>query len=84
MSSLVLGNPDKKYEKTPHNAGFLCIDEICRRHDIQLAGMGHLAAEKTVCGQPVVLVKPMTYMNESGQVVQKLRKMFAFDLPGCW
>jgi len=77
-----LGNPDKKYEKTPHNAGFLCIDEICRRHDIQLAGMGNLlqCRKTTICGQPVVLVKPMTYMNESGAVLQKLKKMFVFDL----
>lgn len=76
-----MGNPDKKYEKTPHNAGFLCIDEICRRHDIKLAWMGNsLQYKKTaLCGQPVILVKPMTYMNESGLVLQKLKKMFAFD-----
>jgi PTH1 family peptidyl-tRNA hydrolase len=76
-----LGNPDKKYEKTPHNAGFLCIDEICRRHDVQLAGMGNiLQYRKTALfGQPVVLVKPMTYMNESGLAVHKLQKMFTFD-----
>ena len=75
-----MGNPDKKYEKTPHNAGFLCIDEICRRHDIQLAGMGNILQYKktAICGQPVVLVKPMTYMNESGLAVQKLQKMFDF------
>jgi PTH1 family peptidyl-tRNA hydrolase len=76
-----LGNPDKKYEKTPHNAGFLCIDELCRRHEIQLAGMGNLLQYRktTICGQTVILVKPMTYMNESGLVVQKLKKMFTFD-----
>jgi PTH1 family peptidyl-tRNA hydrolase len=76
-----LGNPDKKYEKTPHNAGFLCIDEICRRHDVQLAWMGNvLQFKKTaIGGQAVVLVKPMTYMNESGLALQKLNKMFSFD-----
>jgi PTH1 family peptidyl-tRNA hydrolase len=76
-----LGNPDKKYEKTPHNAGFLCIDELCRRQDIQLSGLGKILQYKktTICGQEVVLVKPMTYMNESGLAVQKLQKMFAFD-----
>ncbi|HSQ34988.1 MAG TPA: aminoacyl-tRNA hydrolase [Candidatus Binatia bacterium] len=76
-----MGNPDKKYEKTPHNAGFLCIDELCRRHAIELAGTGAvLRYRKTVlCGQPVVLVKPMTYMNESGLVLQKLKKMFGFE-----
>jgi PTH1 family peptidyl-tRNA hydrolase len=76
-----LGNPDKKYEKTPHNAGFLCIDEICRRHDIQLAGIGNMLQYKktAICGQPVILVKPMTYMNESGLAVRKLKKMFTFE-----
>jgi PTH1 family peptidyl-tRNA hydrolase len=43
--------------------------------------MGNLLQYKKtqLCGQPVVLVKPMTYMNESGQAVQKLKKMFTFD-----
>jgi PTH1 family peptidyl-tRNA hydrolase len=77
-----LGNPDKKYEKSPHNAGFLCIDEICRRHEIRLAGMGDILLYKKtkIGGQEVVLAKPMTYMNESGQAVNKLRRMFAFNL----
>jgi peptidyl-tRNA hydrolase, PTH1 family len=59
----------------------LCIDEICRRHDLQLAGMGSLLQfRKTeLGGQTVVLVKPMTYMNESGLVLPKLKKMFSFD-----
>ncbi|MCX6554381.1 MAG: aminoacyl-tRNA hydrolase [Candidatus Aminicenantes bacterium] len=76
-----MGNPDKKYEKTPHNAGFLCIDELCRRHDLQLAGLGKLMQYKktTIGGQSVVLAKPMTYMNESGLALQKLKKIFAFD-----
>jgi len=52
-----LGNPDKKYEKTPHNAGFLCIDELCRRHDVQLAGLGSLLQYRktAINGQAVVL-----------------------------
>jgi PTH1 family peptidyl-tRNA hydrolase len=76
-----LGNPDKIYEKSPHNAGFLCIDEICRRHDIVLAGMGRILQYKKaiVGGHDVVLAKPMTYMNESGLAVHKLQKMFSFD-----
>jgi PTH1 family peptidyl-tRNA hydrolase len=43
--------------------------------------MGNLLQYKKtqLCGQPVVLAKPMTYMNESGQAVQKLKKMFTFD-----
>ena len=76
-----MGNPDKNYEKSPHNAGFLCIDEICRRHGIALAGMGRILQYKKaiVGGRDVVLAKPMTYMNESGLAVHKLQKMFSFD-----
>ncbi len=78
-----MGNPDRKYEKTPHNAGFLCVDELCRRHGVELAGLGGLLQFKKtrINGHEVVLAKPMTYMNESGQAVQKLRRMFDFDLP---
>jgi PTH1 family peptidyl-tRNA hydrolase len=77
-----LGNPDRKYEKTPHNAGFLCIDELCRRHGIELSGLGGMLQFKKsrINGHDVVLAKPMTYMNESGLAVQKLRRMFDFDL----
>lgn len=77
-----MGNPDRKYEKTPHNAGFLCVDELCRRHGVELAGLGALLQFKKtrIHGRDVVLAKPMTYMNESGQAVQKLRRMFDFDL----
>jgi len=77
-----LGNPDRKYEKTPHNAGFLCVDELCRRHGVELSGLGGmLQFKKTrVNGHEVVLAKPMTYMNESGLAVHKLRRMFDFDL----
>ncbi|MCJ7524244.1 MAG: aminoacyl-tRNA hydrolase [Candidatus Aminicenantes bacterium] len=75
-----MGNPDKIYEKSPHNAGFMCIEEICRRHDIALAGLGRILHYKKarICGQDVVLAKPMTYMNESGLAVHKLQKMFSF------
>jgi len=77
-----LGNPDRKYEKTPHNAGFLCVDELCRRHGVELSGLGGmLQFKKTrINGHEVVLAKPMTYMNESGLAVHKLRRMFDFDL----
>ncbi len=78
-----MGNPDKKYERTPHNAGFLCVDELCRRHGVELTGLGGmLQFKKTrINDHEVVLAKPMTYMNESGLAVQKLRRMFDFDLP---
>lgn len=67
-----LGNPGGKYEKTRHNVGFMVIDELAKRWNIQvnqskckaLIGEGHVA------GQKVALIKPMTYMNLSGESVR--------------
>lgn len=58
----------------------MCIDELCRRHDILLAGLGGVVHFKKarIGGQDVVLAKPMTYMNESGLAVHKLHRMFDF------
>lgn len=60
----------------------MCIDELCRRHGVELANLGGiLCFRKTrILGSDVVLVKPMTYMNESGQAAAKLRRMFDVDL----
>jgi PTH1 family peptidyl-tRNA hydrolase len=60
----------------------LCIDELCRRHGIELAGLGGVLRfrKARINGSDVVLAKPMTYMNESGQAAAKLRRMFAIDL----
>ena len=63
-----MGNPGREYEKTPHNAGFACIDELCRRYHIDLGRMGGvLEFKKTVIeGAEIILAKPMTFMNNSG------------------
>jgi PTH1 family peptidyl-tRNA hydrolase len=69
-----LGNPDPEYQWTPHNLGFLAVDELASRGGIRverpegkaLVGRGKLA------GQEVVLAKPQTYMNLSGVSVREL------------
>ncbi len=69
-----LGNPGSKYENTRHNMGFAVIDELASRAGIEvnvnrekgLTGMGVLAGEK------VLLVKPLTYMNLSGECAAPL------------
>jgi peptidyl-tRNA hydrolase, PTH1 family len=69
-----LGNPDPEYQWTPHNLGFMAVDELANRGSIRverpetkaLVGRGKLA------GEEVVLAKPQTYMNLSGISVREL------------
>lgn len=69
-----LGNPGKRYEHTRHNVGFLTVDLLAERHGIKVNKIKHkaLVGEGTVCGQKVLLVKPQTYMNLSGQSVREV------------
>ncbi|MDR1253767.1 MAG: aminoacyl-tRNA hydrolase [Oscillospiraceae bacterium] len=66
-----LGNPGIKYENTPHNAGFLAIDHIIEKEKIKsnFLKFKSLCAEATLEGKHVLLVKPQTFMNLSGQAV---------------
>ena len=69
-----LGNPDKEYQATRHNVGFMAADEIFRRHsfsDFKKKAQG-LVAQGEIAGEKVLLVKPMTYMNLSGNCVGEL------------
>ena len=69
-----LGNPDPEYQWTPHNLGFMAVDELANRGGIRverpeakaLVGLGKLA------GEEVILAKPQTYMNLSGISVREL------------
>jgi PTH1 family peptidyl-tRNA hydrolase len=67
-----LGNPGSEYEATRHNAGFWFVDLLAREHGGRFSSQRKLhgdAAEITVAGQRIRLLKPMTYMNLSGQAV---------------
>ena len=74
-----LGNPTKKYEKTRHNMGFDCIDELSRRFSARLKPSRFNArvgkASVPGVGQ-VLLVKPYTYMNASGNAIAPLVKYY--------
>ena len=69
-----LGNPGPEYQITPHNLGFLTVDRVAERNGVRmnrkeamaLAGMG------AVGNRPVILAKPQTFMNLSGQSVRQL------------
>ena len=77
-----LGNPDPEYQWTPHNLGFLAVDELANRGGIRverpeakaLVGSGKLA------GKEVLLAKPQTYMNLSGISVRELLAKYALDV----
>jgi peptidyl-tRNA hydrolase, PTH1 family len=66
-----LGNPGREYARNRHNAGFMVVDELARRHDGSWRGkFGGRLAEVRIDGHRVALLKPDTYMNESGRAVK--------------
>ena len=67
-----LGNPAMKYAGTRHNIGFGVIDELADRWNIRVADsrMRGLAGSGIIAGEKVILVKPMTFMNLSGECVR--------------
>lgn len=66
-----LGNPGKEYEKTRHNAGFMCIDKVATACNLRFDTKKFKAELATgfVNGEKVILMKPQTYMNLSGEAV---------------
>lgn len=69
-----LGNPEKKYENTRHNIGFDVIDAIAEKYSIAVREKGFKAlyGKGVIEGQRVILVKPQTYMNLSGESVREV------------
>src|SRR5919109_691703 len=72
-----LGNPGRRYERTRHNAGWLVLDELARRHDGSWRSKfsGSLA-EIRLGDARLALLKPETYMNESGRSVTAAARFF--------
>src|SRR5512143_31594 len=66
-----LGNPGRKYERTRHNAGFMAVDELASNlhTDIDQEKFFALIGKARLDSEQVVLLKPQTYMNESGRAV---------------
>jgi PTH1 family peptidyl-tRNA hydrolase len=66
-----LGNPGEEYARTRHNIGFQCVNLVARRHGLDFDGKRAKArvAEGQIAGQRVVLAKPFTYMNLTGQSI---------------
>ena len=76
-----LGNPTKKYEHTRHNVGFDCLDILAARLTVKISrSMSRAHIGKGIIGkEKVVLAKPQTFMNLSGQAVQSLMRFYRID-----
>lgn len=77
-----LGNPGTRYANTRHNLGFWVVDQIAERWNISLSKRKFQAAvgEGIIHGEKVLLVKPQTFMNRSGECVGPLMRFFGASL----
>lgn len=77
-----LGNPGPKYDGTRHNVGFEVVDRLAHRHGITMSTEKFHAwyGKGEIGGEPVVLLKPTTFMNRSGQSVQAAGRFFKLTL----
>ncbi len=76
-----LGNPGKKYVGTRHNIGFEALDAVAAKYgiDIKKAKFNAIYGEGMIEGEKVVLVKPQTFMNLSGEAVREFREWYKTD-----
>ncbi|ESZ18931.1 MULTISPECIES: aminoacyl-tRNA hydrolase [unclassified Mesorhizobium] len=76
-----LGNPGAKYADNRHNVGFMAADAIARRHSFSpwSKKFQGLVAEGTLAGEKIVLIKPQTFMNLSGQSVGEALRFYKLD-----
>ena len=76
-----LGNPDRQYEGTRHNAGFDVIDRIADKYNIAVDTRRHraLIGKGVIEGQKVILAKPQTYMNLSGESIRSMTDYYKID-----
>jgi len=79
-----LGNPGSEYTRTRHNAGFLVVDRLAERHATQKIARSKFHAmvlDASIGGEKCLLMKPMTYMNRSGQAVAEAVRFYKLDIP---
>ena len=75
------GNPGKRYDDTRHNAGFMVIDKLSKKFNINLNehNFDGLIGKGEIEGEKVILVKPQTYMNLSGECVSKILNFYKLE-----
>jgi PTH1 family peptidyl-tRNA hydrolase len=77
-----LGNPGQEYEGHRHNIGFMLLDRLASQHGLAFSLVQHeaLVARGRIAGQSVILSKPQTFMNRSGQAVGRLVHLYQIPL----
>ena len=77
-----LGNPGKEYDKTKHNVGFWVIDQLAKEYNIDVTKFKHkaLIGDGVIAGKKVLLVKPQTYMNLSGESIREILKFYKIPI----
>ena len=77
-----LGNPGTQYQDTRHNAGFMAIDTIAEKYsaDVKRIKFKSLCGECTIAGKKCLLMKPTTYMNNSGEAVVEAMNFYKTDI----
>ena len=73
-----LGNPGEQYANTRHNIGFMALDYISGRADISVKSLKHMAltGKGVIGGKGVLLIKPQTYMNNSGEAIADAARFY--------
>lgn len=78
-----LGNPGPEYKNTRHNAGFMVVEELARQLKVKKEIHAHNAiiAQAQFKAEPVMIAKPLTFMNLSGQAVKSIVNKYKISLP---
>lgn len=73
-----LGNPEKRYTLTRHNSGFLCVDELAEKHGFKINKLKFksVIADTSIGSHRVIVMKPQTYMNNSGEAVAEAARFY--------
>jgi PTH1 family peptidyl-tRNA hydrolase len=78
-----LGNPGKQYEKTRHNIGFRAVERLAAKHGLSFKNSAKMQGAKamgTIAGEPCLLLKPLVFMNLSGESVLQAMQYYSVSL----
>jgi len=79
-----LGNPGKKYDGTMHNLGYAAVDELAQSHEVQWQEFSKNSLMAKLNQYQTILLKPTTYMNESGNSLKEITNYFKIKPEDLW